>query len=181
MNTVQITACLREIKLFGGVFPIDLIPQPTRKPVGFVINTHDSRKQGEHWVAIVLLEDNSAEYFDSFGFPPLHSRIQKYLAPHSTRGLIYSSATLQHPASATCGAYCIEFLKHRSQGLKYNQFLAIYSRNLRANDSLVSKLLNKKHDIQCNCLDNVSCVCLGRHTRIRTAGKFLSARTRHSL
>ena len=73
MNNHQIESILQPLLgvNFGGVWPSDLIPKITRRPTFLVINTHDQKREGEHWVAIIIeAEEDAVSFFDSFGNPP---------------------------------------------------------------------------------------------------------------
>ncbi|KAI1291112.1 hypothetical protein HDE_07691 [Halotydeus destructor] len=113
MDTSEILSALKGVPGFCGVFPADHLRVPKSFPASVVVNTDDSGKPGEHWVAIHWPNRSSIEYFDSFGFPPLVPRIAKVVANGS---FTYNSATLQHPATSTCGVYCIAFVLSRAKG-----------------------------------------------------------------
>ena len=138
MNTSEINVQLKKIKFFIGTFPCDLLPNSvSSRPCGMIVNTDSSRESGEHWTSIILLPGGRAEYFDSFGLPPLVPRIQKYLEEMSPNGFDYSSRTLQHPLSITCGYFCIQFIKWRSLGLSYHCFVTNFKEDLEANDKIL--------------------------------------------
>ena len=65
--TFQIDNYLRKNESYLGTFPLDRLPDlPNKFPKSIIINTDQSNKPGDHWIAIVLTEKH-AYYFDSFG------------------------------------------------------------------------------------------------------------------
>ena len=60
-------------KGFKGVYAIDEINKiPVSDKMGFILNLDTSDQKGSHWVAIYIdaKDDNSVEYYDSFGNDP---------------------------------------------------------------------------------------------------------------
>jgi hypothetical protein len=136
MNTSEINKEMKGYP-FGGTFPCNKIPTTKKYPCGYVINTDPSSERGEHWVAILLLAPNIGEYFDSFGLPPLCKAIVHYLRTNCAISCAYSTLTLQHPLSISCGKFALEFLQNRFEGKTYREFLALFSRDLGLNDEIV--------------------------------------------
>src|SRR5882757_7533519 len=112
MDTTLIQELLRNDKCFRGVFPCDLLPTKISYPSAYGINTDSSNKPGEHWVAVFFTPMRKAEYFDSFGLPPLNSHILKFIQNNSL-SFSYNNIMIQtpHPLSAVCGFYAILFIR----------------------------------------------------------------------
>ena len=128
MNTDQINSALEGYELFQGTHPANHIPcaVPNRDQA-FIINTDPCIKEGQHWVALTILKDGSAEYFDSFGRRILNTYIQQYVDEHCTKPPCKQSAVwLQHPLSKSCGLFCIDFIKHRSKGFDLESYLSTF-------------------------------------------------------
>ena len=89
MSSRQLAAVLlrdlRSRRVFRGVYSRNKLPcfVNTRHPSAFVINTYVSSGPGEHWVAVWFDGRGKAEYFDSFGLPPLHPDIESFILRHS--------------------------------------------------------------------------------------------------
>ena len=70
-------------RVFRGVFPRDMLPRrmglETQRRSCYVINTDPSRSSGLHWVVVFYDGNGHAEYFDSFGLPPMHVPIQHFI------------------------------------------------------------------------------------------------------
>ena len=127
---------------FLGCFPKDELPLfPQRLPASMILNTDSSEGTGEHWLALVLEEDECF-FFDSFGLPILEESLMKYLEPHYCIA-IYSDVCIQHIESNKCGEFCILFIKHVDSKSTYETFLAHFNQqNVKENDIIISKWLN---------------------------------------
>jgi hypothetical protein len=136
MNTLEINNVLKYYKNFKGVYPLDKIPNINKGSI--IINTDVSSGPGKHWVAITINSRNS-EYFDSFGLPPIHVHIIKFL--NKFDGYCYNNITLQNINSTTCGNYCVVYVSLRCRGYKYNQILEIFNKNTLVNDKIVTEIL----------------------------------------
>ncbi len=121
MNTLEINNIFKRLapQTFLGTFSLNHLPNfsPARnRQAGFIINTDDCQKPGQHWVAIYIYFKNGnwfGEYFDSLGQLPLPS-ISQWLNKSCTPSRwIYNSVPLQHPLSLVCGCYCVYFLYQR--------------------------------------------------------------------
>ena len=125
MDTDQINEALANYTFFRGTYPANHIPcaLPNRDQ-GFIVNTDPCKAGGQHWVALTILKDGSAEYFDSFGRRILNVHIQKYIDEHCTKPPCKRSRKwLQHPLSDSCGLFCIDYIKHRSNGMNLESYL----------------------------------------------------------
>ena len=143
MNTQSINKQLKRIKCFKGTFPKNRIPKKNYKkfPISFIINTDPDYLPGQHWVAL-FLENNKAEYMDSFGFKPICCEIQNYLKKYKIKMIKYNTYPLQSISSSTCGAYCILYIKMRCNSFSFKDFLKIFSKNnTRYNDLIATKIL----------------------------------------
>lgn len=138
MNTKEINTILRHIKSFLGAFPCDQLPKIKKRPASLVVNTDDSNKPGEHWIAIYLPLDGSAEYFDSFGLPPLRNHILTFLYEQSDGFIIYNNQTLQNIASSSCGLFCISYIKMREKHYSFCDVISHF--NSIDNDRLAIKI-----------------------------------------
>ena len=128
---------------FLGCFPLNKLPPLSQKlPASLIVNTDISRKIGEHWLALVLGEEECF-YFDSFGLPILAETLIKYLKPYYDK-VTYSNVCIQHVTSNKCGEFCILFVKNVDSKSSYENFLLEFSHcDLKKNDSIVEKWVNK--------------------------------------
>jgi len=137
MNTIDILRELSHIPSFAGVYCRDNIPNIKKRPASIVINYDSCKEAGSHWVAILLFDDGRGEFFDSFGLAPLHPDIYRFLEDHCPLGYIHNSFQFQSPRSDTCGDYIILYIKRRSQGYTFLDFLNSFTSNKLLNDDLV--------------------------------------------
>ena len=137
LTTYQIDNFLRKNDNYLGTFPVDRLPNlPKVFPRSIIINTDQSNKPGDHWIAIVLTE-KYAYYFDSFGLGIVDQQIQKFLLPRYS-SIIFNSLCIQHILSDKCGYYCISFVKSVHNFESYYNFLSNFIiDNLKLNDCIV--------------------------------------------
>jgi len=94
-------------KRFIGVFRLERLPDFLQNG-SYVINTHTSNLNGEHWIAINV-KPSIIRVFDPMGifYPPLLvtklERMQQRIE--------YNQIKYQNPLTFLCGQYCIEWLK----------------------------------------------------------------------
>ena len=126
MNTSQLRRILladyMTSECFQGVFPMNSIPN--MKPGCYIINTHDDDQPGEHWLA-VYNDHGHIEYFDSFGRPPLDSRLDSFLGDNYK----YNTTELQQLFSNACGFYCVYYLFHRVRGFTMEEIITVLKRS----------------------------------------------------
>jgi hypothetical protein len=136
MNTLQINTLLSEYECFIGTFSRDLLPieKIQVRPCALIVNTDESTKPGEHWVAIYLNETTGAEYFDSFGFMPMHKEIINFFKINKIKKIVYNSNQIQSISSNTCGAYCVLFVKFKCLNYSFCDLINCFSNNLYNND-----------------------------------------------
>ena len=136
MDSKTITQSLQHLDCFVGAFPRDMLPEVTKLPAALVVNTDPSDRPGEHWVAIYIPIEGYAEYFDSFGLPPLHWEIKKFLDKNSPMGTLYSNRTLQSIDGVTCGNYCILYVIGRCNNIPWWKLMTLFTSNTTFNDIL---------------------------------------------
>ena len=120
MNGEEIDTILKKAigPKYVGVFASDEI-QPMLSdycnreyPFCFIANTHSSSEPGEHWVAFYVIDNDTLEFFDSYGqhphvyFPHLHF-VSQSIYPLT---LHYNNKKLQKLNSSVCGHYCLYYL-----------------------------------------------------------------------
>jgi len=61
-------------KLNGKLCAKDLLPIHRPANVNaYIVNRHNAKRSGEHWVTIFFYDNDTAVYFDSYGLPPYHN------------------------------------------------------------------------------------------------------------
>lgn len=108
-----------------------------RTPCAYVINTDASDEPGEHWVAILINNNGTGEYFDPFGLPPLHEDFWRFLGSNCPNGWIHSTTPVQGIQSTMCGAFCVLYIKARCKGISYLHILQLFTRNFIINHQII--------------------------------------------
>lgn len=98
--------------IFGGVLARDQLPIRAQHRA-YIVNLDQSSEPGSHWVAIYLSNNSPAEYFDSYGIPPVYREIKNFLDNNSIQWT-YNSTCLQKYRTAMCGQYCAYFIIQRT-------------------------------------------------------------------
>jgi hypothetical protein len=145
MYTSEINANLKwlnNLECFIGTFARDQLPIINTFPCGLIVNSDPSNKPGEHWTAI-FLNKGLGEYFDSYGFPPLHSDVLHFLNKHCPKGWCHNTVMLQSANSMTCGMYCIFYIKLKCLGYTLCEFIKLFTTKASVNDDIVTTLYNK--------------------------------------
>ena len=115
MNSSNILNCLTADEhanlLFEGVFPRDKFIDKLEKGRGnrfYVFNTHDSSKDGEHWVAAQYTKDR-LEVFDTFGRNPhfLEDVCEKTETLMKREQTHWNDRQVQGITTSTGGDYCV--------------------------------------------------------------------------
>ena len=123
---------------FDDIYPIDKLPKTIRHyPIFIVMNTHTHNLPGQHWKAVLIKNDRTAEVFDSFALP-LNTFTENWLNKLS-RSWKCNSRAYQHPLSALCGAYVLYFILNRLKYDNYKDFLATFSYDVHANDRMIDE------------------------------------------
>ena len=79
---------------FIGCYPHDTLPHIKRKSnISIIINTANSKRIGEHWVAMKMTNDKCF-YFDSFGVEIINENIKKFAKIY--KNVIYSARCIQN-------------------------------------------------------------------------------------
>lgn len=135
--------------VFCGVWSSDhlsLLNSTFKPPAYFIVNTHPSHMPGEHWLALTLEKDGKATFFDSYGLPPDFDHFPKTILQflkERSQGIKYHNMQLQHHLSAVCGHHCVYYLSHRACGLSFEQMLSLYDQDVIKNDLMVYDYVKK--------------------------------------
>ena len=147
MNSRQVSALLmrdvRARRVFRGVYAHDVLPRGyVPDASAYIINTDDSRGRGLHWVAVYFDGRGNAEYFDSFGFPPLLQTVLGFLSRNTPGRLLYNDRHLQNFASSACGLYVVYYILRKSRGASLSSVQGAFpSNNNTVNDRRVRALI----------------------------------------
>lgn len=144
MNTLEIVNFILKDdeakKYFIGVFAKDELPKTINYPASLILNSHESDKPGEHWMAIFYDQVGKAEFFDSYGIHPEFYNLTNYLNSTSN-SWTWNKKCVQGIFSNYCGYYCILFLLFKSRNYSLDYFLKFFNSNTSFNDKLIQKLI----------------------------------------
>ena len=140
-SSIEIENYLKDQKGFLGCFASDDLPSfPKKLPASLIINTHKKNQPGEHWLAIVLTK-HKCFYFDSFGVPIMEETIVSYLQ-QKYKKVTVNNECIQHFTSASCGLFCIAFIKNVNSKSSFERFISKFNLfNLLTNDKIVLNLI----------------------------------------
>ena len=100
-----------------GVFAADTLPRRIESG-GFIANTDESQNPGKHWCAFYFDGNGRAEFFDSYGRPPLYYNKHFSTCLHNSSVVqIYNKDKLQNDFSRVCAQFSLYFFIHRLRGL----------------------------------------------------------------
>ena len=144
MNSIQNNKVLtKQVKYSKGVYPIDLLLSPLKKPSIIVINFNTHYMPVSLWVTVCFSDSGYAEYFDSYGLPPYTLEIMAYLQRHSISWTF--NRHRQALTSNICGHYCCIYALHRARGLTMTSFVNIFiSSRYTCNDIRAVRMFRAK-------------------------------------
>ena len=146
LTTLEIDRTLKQNPVtrnnFIGTFPACIIPAPQKKMYSFVSNTHAHDRPGEHWNSWVI-DGETVLFFDSFGRNVFDPTLPEYYREFvkTFKNIKCNTVQIQHVDSVACGYFCIHFIYNFSLGLNIKSFLSDYTRDLKLNDFIVSKII----------------------------------------
>ena len=121
---------------FQGVFPIDKLPDSvSRLPFLMIVNTHAHNLPGEHWLAISIDRNKRGEIFDSLAMPV--SILLARWMNQFTRTWQRNHYSFQNPLSASCGAFVLYYVLHRTSTSKLSEITKPFSFILYENELIV--------------------------------------------
>jgi hypothetical protein len=163
MNTSEIWTQLHRLfschNVHFDVLPADGLDtvRSGRKPSYLIVNSDDSSKPGQHWVALVITDSiyfmcSYGVRMESYGhhFSDLIRRLQKRVVQKI--GMV-----LQQDGSDVCGHYALYFLYCKFKKLN---FYSKFSVNRRENDLMVKSFISKyKNCTNVKTKSNVQICC----------------------
>lgn len=118
---------------------------PLQKHMNIIINFSTTGHTGTHFTAL-LIRNNNALYFDSFGCVPL-PEVTQYCKLHKLK-LGYNNYIIQNIASSNCGIYCLALILYIGQSKnlydKANDYINMYEDDTKENDHILLTYL--KHN-----------------------------------
>jgi hypothetical protein len=72
----------------------------------YIINIGSQQTEGTHWVSLIIINQSTAIYFDSYGVIPI-PEVYKFV---KHKNVIWSRQIIQDLKSFYCGQFCLVFL-----------------------------------------------------------------------
>ena len=132
-----------------GLYPSDKLPASVSQyPALFMANVDTSDKPGSHWVEFHFIKKQKGEFFDSYGAPPSkYSETFTTFLNSNSNQWIFNTVTLQSIYSKDCGHNCLHFAVYRSRQISMSTIVDRFSKNIRKNDSLVKRFIEKRFPV----------------------------------
>ena len=131
----QIDEFFKHEPQFSGTYAMDEVKDiPKQIPQGFVVNTANHNKAGEHWQAVYITPD-SVEFYDSYGDQPdaaLVKQIKRKLLEWHVPVLLkwkVNKIGAQKDNTSTCGYFAMRFLDERFRGVPFTKATRFESRS----------------------------------------------------
>lgn len=130
---------------FCGVFAADQLP-PIKKETTFIVNTDPQDEKGSHWLAMYITDEETVEFFDSFGFPP--SVYEPYISTYASlfSNVKWNEMSFQSPTSNVCGQYCTYYVLKRCNGYSMDYILYQF-KNSKNNDYRLYNFFKKRYSV----------------------------------
>jgi hypothetical protein len=153
MNTSQLQKALQCDDVVGpsfqGVFACNLLPHHINSfPASFIANTDTSDQKGEHWVAFYFDHNGNAEYFDSYGLPPMNDHLKRFFQ-NNGHNHKHNTTQLQGLNTAVCGQYCIAYIAKRARNESMTSIVNHFKSKVPGrNDRKMATLVNEVYDLK---------------------------------
>lgn len=144
MDTLSLLAALKKLNLIYdkkfhvGVYSSDRLPNICRKPAAVIHNDQSSLEPGRHWTCSFLPARGRAEFFCSYGLPPLVVTHKRFLNRNS-KGFVYNKKCFQALDSEVCGLYCLLYLSARMKNISRMNYCKLFSNDTIKNDKIVAE------------------------------------------
>ena len=125
--------CQIEPKL-SGVYSINNLPKIKDGP--YVINLHEFKSIGTHWIALYVNAENET-YFRSFGVKYIPKKIRKFIGNKNLKTNLYR---IKMYDSIVCRYFCIRFISFMVKGknlLVYRNLISL--KDYDKNDKIMSR------------------------------------------
>ena len=148
-TTLQLKVALRSHRcttlILDDITAADNIPQPSKFPCFFIVNTSSDVDTPGHWLLLFFTRNSTLEYFDSLNKTPLHYsvHIENYINEYCENQYITNSFRVQPVNSFNCGPFCAYVADQRSQNVSFKQIMSQFEdTDLDINDHKVVQYYN---------------------------------------
>lgn len=143
ITNIDITNAIGHIKGFNGVFAHDMLPSIKKSKINFgVVNYHNYKQPGSHWVAYYYDPKQAyTKFFDSYGLPP-SNKIKQFLLSYG-KPIVWNAKMIQSTNSNRCGWYTIYFIQASYKENSFYDIISHFESNGKMfNDKILMRLLN---------------------------------------
>lgn len=127
-------------KIFRGVYSCNTIPDlKLHKNFSIIVNLSRDDEMGTHWISI-FRNGKILLYYDSLGLPLTNRDINMFLRSINEQ-YDFNLFHNQCYDSYNCGFYCIFFCVMLENGMSFDDFKNLFSKNCRKNDMQIVELL----------------------------------------
>jgi hypothetical protein len=118
-----------------GTLPCDKLSdiKVNSYPTCLIANADNSNEKGSHWLSVYVQSPNEVNFFDSYAEDiSKYKDIEHFVYSVSKQQppLQLTDSPLQGETSDVCGHWCILFIRLRSKGLSFNDFVNIFNDGL---------------------------------------------------
>lgn len=127
----------------SDIIPKDILKEmKIKKNMNIIINFEITGGGGTHWVCL-LVRNNKAFYFDSFGAYPIDEVIN--FCKTNNLKLGFNNFIIQNIKSTNCGLFCLALIRYvgKSNNLyeKSNEYINLFENSTCENDKILMKYL----------------------------------------
>jgi len=142
LSAGDIKTFLKHSKSYLGTIYVSSFKSLTVKAKRFSFIVYCSN----HWF-VIYCSDKSIEIFDSLGFlntkKCVPNNLLMFIHSHIGSKNFKASHTVQSADSELCGVYSLYYIIMRDKGLTFDQIMDTFSTNLKENDLLMQRFINK--------------------------------------
>ncbi len=144
-TNVFLSNYLSALPEFGGVYNTTSIKKLRIRslPCYIICNLSAEGEIGSHWIAVSFTSKQTI-YFDSLGLECVSENILSTISRISKHTIyLYNLEKIQSERSGFCGEFCIGFILSQKMNVQFYEFLNLFKRDTRKNDSIILSFINK--------------------------------------
>lgn len=134
-------------KFYQGIFSADNLPKLIKKNHFIICNTDVSTGEGKHWYAVLRLETDCLELFDSLGIDEeKRSFIKRKFQLKRISKVKFNVTQVQSSKTSTCGLFVLYFLVNRfhNKDMSFTDLLNdIFVHSESQNETLVKQFCDE--------------------------------------
>jgi hypothetical protein len=110
-----------------------------------IVNINPDSNSG-HWVALVIMRNKTAVFFDPFGAPPSKDII-RFMSANGVKQYIYNNNDIQSIEDDSCGYFCLGFLHFFQTNTRLkaetrmSRFTSLFENNVSKNRAILREYI----------------------------------------